>query len=228
MKQYNNEKAIISLTSWKKRIITTSRTIFSLLENCPGFHIVLVLSEQEFPNKEKDLPEDLVKIIDNNLIEVLWIYPNYRSFKKVFFTIDKYPGVPVISADDGCKYIKNYAEELYQKWLQNKDCIISYTKYVHFGIETGGGGWGILYPPGKFDGVSKLITPEIVELAQDDGFVGVYAKKNNIKYVFLHNTDPFNDRSFVDMNIHVATSLWTNFKCSNNAILEFKRILEVK
>lgn len=59
MKQYNGEKAIISLTSWKKRINTVSQTIFSLVKQCPGFHIVLVLSEEEFPEKEKELPEEL-------------------------------------------------------------------------------------------------------------------------------------------------------------------------
>ena len=52
-KKYNGEKAIISLTSWKARIGTVAKTIFSLVKQCPGFHIVLVLSEEEFPQKEK-------------------------------------------------------------------------------------------------------------------------------------------------------------------------------
>ena len=57
MKQYNGEKAIISLTSWKARINTVGLTLFSLYKRCPGFHIVLVLSEEEFPKKEAELPD---------------------------------------------------------------------------------------------------------------------------------------------------------------------------
>lgn len=51
-KVYASEKAIISLTSWKKRIGTVSKTLYSLIKQCPGFHIVLVLSEEEFPRME--------------------------------------------------------------------------------------------------------------------------------------------------------------------------------
>ena len=78
MKQYNNEKAIISLTSWKKRINSVSRIIFNLSRQCPGFHIVLVLSEAEFPKKEAELPEDLRLLLDANVFELLWVYKNYR------------------------------------------------------------------------------------------------------------------------------------------------------
>lgn len=134
MKHYNNEKAIISLTSWKARIKYVSVTIFSILQKCPGFHVVLVLSEEEFTTKENELPNDVKLLIDNDLIEILWVKPNYKSYKKVLFTIDKYRNVPVISADDDCIYKCNYAELLYNAWLQNKDSIITndgYSKSVY-------------------------------------------------------------------------------------------------
>lgn len=125
MKQYNGEKAIISLTSWKARINTVCKTLFSLTDQCPGFHIVLVLSEEEFPKKEDELPDNLKYFIDNDLIEVLWVYKNYKSLKKILFTMDKYPDVPVISADDDCIYLCNYAKMLYDKWIDNKECLIT-------------------------------------------------------------------------------------------------------
>ena len=108
-KTYNGEKAIISLTSWKARINTVSKTLFSLIQQCPEFHIVLVLSEEEFPQKEAELPENLMMFVENNLIELRWVYKNYKSFKKIFFTMNKYRNVPVISADDDCIYTCNYA-----------------------------------------------------------------------------------------------------------------------
>ena len=125
-KKYNDEKAIIRLTSWKARINTVSKTLFSLLKQCPGFHIVLVLSEEEFPKMMDELPENLKVFAENELIEILWVYKNYKSFKKVLFTMDKYRNVPVISADDDCIYNCNYAQELYDKWKKNKDCCITY------------------------------------------------------------------------------------------------------
>lgn len=126
MKQYQGEKAIISLTSWKARIKTVGLTIYSLLTQCPGFHIVLVLSEEEFPKKEAELPEDLVLMSRCGKIEILWVYRNYKSFKKVLFTMDKYRDVPIISADDDCIYTCNYAELLYRRYINNPRSIITH------------------------------------------------------------------------------------------------------
>lgn len=121
-KEYAGEKACISLTSWKARINTVSKTLYSLIKMCTGFHIVLVLSKDEFPLMEKELPDNLMLFVENKLIELFWIRPNLKSFKKVLFTMDKYRDVPVISADDDCIYTCNYAQELYDKWKNNKEC----------------------------------------------------------------------------------------------------------
>ena len=185
MKTYNGEKAIISLTTWTRRIRTTARTIFSLLKQCPGFHIVLVLSREEF-NDESVLPDDLKLLIENDMIEVLWVEKNYRAFKKILFTMDKYKDVPIISADDGCVYIRNYAEELYNAWLTNRTSIISEYHQVVGGIPWGGGGHGTLFPPNCFDGALKYLEDrKIIECNHDDAFYGVLAKKRNISYRFL-------------------------------------------
>lgn len=125
MKQYNGEKCIISLTSWVGRIANIGPTLFSLLKQGNDFHIVLTLTIKEFPNKEADLPEAIKLFVDNNLIEILWIEEDYKVFMKSYFTMEKYQNVPVISADDDVLYQECYAEKLYQKWLENKDCIIS-------------------------------------------------------------------------------------------------------
>lgn len=125
-KEYSGEKACISLTSWKARINTVAKTLYSLIKMCPGFHIVLVLSKDEFPLMEKELPDNLMLFIENKLIELFWIRPNLKSFKKVLFTMDKYRDVPVISADDDCIYTCNYAQELYDKWKETKSDYVTY------------------------------------------------------------------------------------------------------
>lgn len=150
-KKYNGEKAIISLTSWRARINTVDKTIYSLIKQCPGFHIVLVLSEEEFPKREEELPERLMLFVENELIELLWVYKNYKSFKKVLFTMDKYRDIPVISADDDCIYTCNYAEMLYQKWCKHKSYqIITATscKVKDFTVPYG---YATLYTPKIFN-----------------------------------------------------------------------------
>lgn len=191
MKIYNGEKAIISLTSWKARINTVGKTLYSLLKMCPGFHIVLVLSEEEFPKKEEELPEELMLFVDNDLIEILWVYKNYKAFKKVLFTMDKYRDVPIISADDDCIYIINYAQELYDIWLNNKDSFITYkiTKQKYDCIET----WGFatLHPPFAY-GEYGLFYIDCLEIknnkhSQDDNYYTVLRKKvNNMNVINLN------------------------------------------
>lgn len=186
MKKYNNEKSIISLTSWKERIVTVSQTIFSLLKNCPGFHIVLVLSIDEFPNKEKELPSDLMTIIDGDLIELLWVKRNYLSYKKMLPTMNKYRDVPIISVDDGQVYIRNVAQDLYDIWKNNKDAIVANT--VYWGDYTGGcGSTGICYPPFCFGTLANKILDENFEIlmknSNDDRFLGVLSTFLHIKWI---------------------------------------------
>ena len=66
-KKYNGEPAVISLTSWKARINTVSKTLYSLLTQCKNFHIVLVLSEEEFPKMCEELPENLMLFVEKLL-----------------------------------------------------------------------------------------------------------------------------------------------------------------
>lgn len=190
MKQYNGEKAIISLTSWKARINTVSKTLYSLLQQCPGFHIVLVLSEEEFPQKEKELPENLMLFVENDLIEILWVYKNYKSFKKVLFTMDKYRDVPVISADDDCIYTCNYAQILYDEWTK-KHCAITYKKFIcnHTEFQHGP---AVLYPPNSFTIADlTLLNDSILNTNQDDIFIGLLLKAKHISISNITNKVPY-------------------------------------
>lgn len=188
MKQYNGEKAIISLTSWKARINTVSKTLFSLFKQCPGFHIVLVLSEEEFPKKEKELPENLMLFVENDLIEILWVYKNYKSFKKVLFTMDKYRDVPVISADDDCIYTCNYAQILYSELYKSSCHIISFRKSVKCpGCPVG---CSTIYSPKTFQTLLNEFKNFKIKNNQDDGFFLKMYKKHKWKFKALYNYFP--------------------------------------
>ena len=177
-KEYAGEKACISLTSWKARINTVSKTLYSLVKMCPGFHIVLVLSKDEFPLKEKELPDNLMLFVENKLIELFWIKPNLKSFKKVLFTMDKYRDVPVISADDDCIYTCNYAQELYDKWDKNTNSIHTFNGLkadkFHFCR-----GPSTLYPPNIFNNLIDIFKIKIPNIFNDDALLAAFT--------FLHN-----------------------------------------
>lgn len=101
--QITNNTLIISMTSWPRRIQYVSKVLFSLLsQNIEKnkYHLVLVLAEPEFPNKEKDLPDDLKLFIDNDLVELIWYKRNIFSHKKLMPVLQKYPNNPILVTDD--------------------------------------------------------------------------------------------------------------------------------
>ena len=187
-KKYAGEKAVISLTSWKARINTVSKTLFSLIQQCPGFHIVLVLSEEEFPKKEEELPENLRLFIDNDLIEVLWVYKNYKSFKKWIFTAEKYHDVPIISTDDDMIYAWNFCEDLYKNWKENKSAIISHVK--SFRKPANPCGCSALYPPSCFKTFLNEFNKYKIKNTQDDTFYAKVCAKHNINIIGLYDYYP--------------------------------------
>ena len=175
MKTYNGEKAVISLTTWKKRIDTVYKTIQNLIDTCPGFHICLTLAVEEFPQKEVELPESLMKLSDK--FEILWMNDNIKCFKKVLFAIDKYRNVPVISADDDCIYHENYAEILYNSWLTDKASMWTYKRDVNTRVFYFGHGPACLYPPYCFRTYGlRMLSGDIVGTNHDDIYYGVLAK----------------------------------------------------
>lgn len=231
-KKYNGEKAIISLTSWRARINTVSKTLFSLLKQCPGFHIVLVLSEEEFPKMMDELPENLKVFAENELIEIMYVSPDYKVFMKTFFTMDKYRDVPVISADDDCIYTCNYAQLLYNEWTKHKDCVISNDGKV----------WG-KYTVSR--GQNTLFTYTIMKRAiqqlkwifkndqknkefltkrpEDDAYNSAFYYLNAIKVIFLHKKPFYIYRDKMAIN---ETALHNRIQYKEKASVElFEKIL---
>lgn len=192
--EYQGQKAIISLTSWKGRIgFTTPVAIYNLINKCPDFHIVLCLSEDEFPQKEKDLPL-LIQQLAETRIEILWVKRNYKTLKKVLFTMAKYRNVPVISADDDLLYTCNYAQALYDAWVNSRN------KIVTMGLEdfrNGNytAGCGTLYSPGCFENLDDIITsinkPENeIYFDDDDAFMEVQRCNHLIVPEHVHFDGP--------------------------------------
>lgn len=185
------KKAVIALTSWRKRINTVGLTIYNLFSVCgPDYHIVLTLAEEEFPRKEQELPRDLVLMNRAGVFEILWVKNNWKSFKKWVFCSIRFPNVPVISADDDCIYKTNYADKLYVKWQSNRNSIITNDGMPNdkYGIPWGRGP-NTLYPPcfAQFiynDSILKKLLGFVnLDITEDDSFYGWVAHLHDIHII---------------------------------------------
>lgn len=199
MKQYNGEKAIISLTSWAGRMEILPVSLYTLITAAPGYHIVLVLSSDEFKNKEDDLPAGIRYMINKDLIEVLWVKRNYKTLKKVLFTMQKYKNVPVISADDDHDYKLGFADKLYDTYKKYSASIVTMdVKDFRNGNYTAG--WATLYAPNCF-GLNEIdkITASLNEpknriyYDDDDAFMEVLRCNHRIVPVHVDQEDASSD-----------------------------------
>ena len=159
---------IVSLTSYPARIQTVNQTIESILnQSMKADKVVLWLALEQFPNKEKDLPKQLLDLCSIGLT-IDW-YHNICSYKKLIPALKKYPESIIVTADDDVIYRREWLEKLYQSYIKNTNVIhchrarrieirnkkiISYKKWKLY--DTGGnngfstfftGVGGVLYPP---------------------------------------------------------------------------------
>ena len=73
---------IVSMTSWPKRICNVAAVVKSLLNQEVKPDIIQInLSEDEFKNKELDLPEDFRNILsESENLEIEWVKGNDGVF----------------------------------------------------------------------------------------------------------------------------------------------------
>ena len=132
---YEGRKIIVSLTTWSKRIQNVYKTIDSLLkQNLMPDSIELNLSEEEFPNKEKSLPDNIQVYLKEyvGIVNCNWVYKNTRTFKKIIPTIQKYKDEPeylLLSVDDDMIYRDDYIEMMVKyldKYNGDSFCLSKY------------------------------------------------------------------------------------------------------
>ena len=184
---------IVSLTSYPDRMYDIYYCIYSLLtQTLKPNKIILWLGEEQFPNKEKDLPKNLLKFTKYGL--TIKYTKDIKSYKKLIPSLKEYPNSIIITADDDIFYPQNWLEKLYNCWKNNKDCVvchrahrvgieneklIPYNKWEHniiadkssfYNFCTTGG--GVLYHPNSFykDIFNEKIFKELTPNADDIWF----------------------------------------------------------
>ena len=181
------KKIIVSLTSWPKRIFNVATVINSLLkqEIKPDL-IELNLCIVEFPNKEKNLPNDLNLLLKTNKnIEINWVLKNTGVFKKIIPTIKKFYGMNyyLLSVDDDWIYDKEYIKTMlyYIKKYKSDSFCLGKSKVI---------GNRMIYESNSFDYdfITKL-TDEIINTKISDFYIYYYLKKK--KKLLSHHQPKF-------------------------------------
>ena len=106
-----SSNVIISLTSYTARIDTVCLTVTTLLnQTVKPAMVILWLAEEQFPGREKDLPEKLKALTGKGL--TIRFCDDLRPHKKYYYTMLEYPDHYVIKVDDDLFYPENLVEVL--------------------------------------------------------------------------------------------------------------------
>ena len=124
-----DQKIIVSLTSFPARINVVWIVIETLLrQSMKPDEIILWLAEEQFPNKDEDLPKELIQQKERGL--TIRYCDDLRSHKKYFYTMQEYPEDLIILADDDVFYSKDLVEKLYKLHQENPEDIVCMTTAI--------------------------------------------------------------------------------------------------
>jgi len=201
---------IISVTSFSQRIRDVHFTLYSLLtQTLKPDAVVLWLGEEEFPDKENNLPQSVLALKRNGLT-IKWC-KDTGSYKKLIPSLKEYPDDIIVTADDDIYYRPNWLELLYNAYLKEPQYIHCHrahritfdkneniTEYSKWSKEvskvepsfcnflTGGG--GALFPPKSLykDALDEELFLKLSPTA-DDLWFWAMAVLNNTKINVIKN-----------------------------------------
>lgn len=79
--------------------------------------VVLWLTEEEFPNKERSLPKELLRFVKFGL-QIDWCH-NIRSYNKIIPSLSTFPDDIIVTADDDVIYPEYWLESLYNSYIRS-------------------------------------------------------------------------------------------------------------
>lgn len=162
-------RLIVSLTSYPKRMYDIHLCLYSLLtQSLKPDKVVLWLAEEQFPDKELDVPRKVRELTRWGL-EIKWC-EDLKSYKKLIPALKEYPDDYIVTADDDIFYQKDWLNTLWSthertgakitahrchKVLIKNDRVLPYAKWQKnlsvdsicspLNFPTGAG--GVLYAP---------------------------------------------------------------------------------
>lgn len=208
------QKIIVALTSYPNRIQIVHNVIHSLWQQkrCAD-EIVLYLSSMEFPNKEENLPKELLEMMGKNGFRIEWVKGNLKSHKKYYNALRQYGNDIVITVDDDIEYADTLIYDLMESYerfphaisarrarimLKKADSLEVYHEWDSYVGQYAAsprmdlcaiGAGGILYPPHSATS-TWFDRDKIVQLAenQDDLWLKYQELLNGIPVVYWEPT----------------------------------------
>ncbi len=218
--QANENKIIVSLTSFPERMDKIHYALYSLLtQTLKPDMVVLWLGEEQFPNREKDIPQSVLNLQKNGL--TIKYCEDIRAYTKLIPSLKAFPDDIIITADDDIFYPDALVEDLYAAYTKNPEYIQAsrvhrvklsspnslapYSTWKSGVPENGAsflnfltGVGGVLYPPHSLDEevLNEANFKKLAPYADDVWFWAMAVKKgtkiNNIStHTELYHTDPF-------------------------------------
>lgn len=201
---YNGKKIIVSLTSWKERISSVSKTIYMFERQTlvPDL-IVINLSSDEFPMREQELPELLLLMLEQlDNVKLNWVKENTKAFKKVIPTIKSFYNEDcwILSVDDDYLYKDDYVEYVVKVAEQSPNRYLTPNvcgKHIH--------GWCAIYSPSFFKDskLFKILPSDCDKIVSSDLWITLNLLNNGIKplvvkglrnhYIKLHEVAPLHN-----------------------------------
>lgn len=121
-------KTIVTMTTWTKRINYASKAIFRFFktQTVKPDMFYLWLAEEEFPNKEEDLPEELLLVCSGFNVHIKWTKQNEYCFKR-WYVFPEHDNDIVISIDDDMFYDPRLIESVVEEYHKNPiPCVLHY------------------------------------------------------------------------------------------------------
>lgn len=248
LSDFDETKVIISLTSHPGRISTIHICIDSLIkQNYRNRKIILWLSLDQFPHREQDLPEALLKFKEFEDFEIRWVNDDLKPHKKYYYACQEFKKYPVIIVDDDVIYDVNMVRRLVDSYKKYPSCIschranlmlmrkdktfrsyntwpMGYTLLTDTPsyqlLPTGVG--GVLYPPKALpDYTFNDIIIKKYCLLCDDLWLKMMAVLNGFKTVVIKN---YSNYTLIDGSQDVA--LWRENVGKSNNDITLKNICE--
>lgn len=170
---------VVSLTSWRGRLYSeiVQLVLFSLLKQNTTYRykVVLVLSSDEFPKKEAEVPKNILALAEKvPNFELLWVKKNSRALKKLTASMDAYPDLPIITTDDDIIVKPDFVQSFMDCHKAHPRDVI-YAYYFDFpgnpNIKVSG--WGRLFPPHSLYALDEELFDQFFQGAEDDVWNGI-------------------------------------------------------
>lgn len=121
---FDETKVIISLTSHPGRISCIHICIDSLMKQTyRNRKIILWLSLNQFPHKEKSIPETLLTLNNIDDFEIRWVEDDLKPHKKYYYACQEFKKYPIIIVDDDVIYDSNMVRKLVDSYKKYPKCI---------------------------------------------------------------------------------------------------------